>query len=402
MNTQKVLTYKQKIWFVVMINLLIPLGGISTDIYLPSLPAMSMHFHVSKVLVQLTVSSYVFALGFCQLIAGPISDAVGRKKILLASTLIQLIAIFAILTSSHITLIMLYRFIQGLGAAMMMVPLRAVLNDLFTGKAFKKQFNYLTISFAMGPILGPFIGGYLQHSFGWQACFYFIFIYALLAMVLILFFYRETIAETRAFSIDHLWKHYHVILSNKFFLSSALFMGVIWGYIAVFNVAGPFLIQGVLHKNAVTYGHIAFLMGIAWFLGNVLNRILFRVNLTLKTQVALYVSLAMSIVMLVMNLNGYFTTTLIVAPTFIITMCSANMFPLYIAECIALFPKISASANACVFSLAWVIFGIFTMIASLLKVHSLLPIILTYLSIGILAIVIYYGFIRALTPSHQS
>ena len=165
---------KQKLYFAILVNIIVPLAGISTDIYLPSLPAISTHFNVTKTFVQLTVASYVIAVGLAQLLAGPISDAYGRKNLLLIAIFTQLLAVLAIIFSPSIDWMILFRFVQGLGAAFMLVPARAILNDVFHGSELKKQFNYCTISFALGPTIAPFLGGYLQHYFGCQANFIFI------------------------------------------------------------------------------------------------------------------------------------------------------------------------------------------------------------------------------------
>ena len=160
-------THNNKTYLAVLINIIIPLAGMSTDIYLPSLPAMCSHFHVAKALVQLTVTTYVLGVGIAQLIAGPISDANGRKKLLVFALLIQLIAILLIVLTPSIHWMIVFRFLQGIGAGLMVVPARAIINDIFSGTELKKQFNTLTISFAMAPIIAPFIGGYVQHYFGW-------------------------------------------------------------------------------------------------------------------------------------------------------------------------------------------------------------------------------------------
>lgn len=387
---------EQKIYFAILVNIILPLAGMSTDIYLPSLPAISIHFGVTKALTQLTVTAYVFAIGLSQFIAGPISDAHGRKKLLLAAIFTQFIAVVAILFSPTIYWMMFFRFVQGLGAAFMVVPARAILNDIFEGHELKKQFNYCTISFALGPIIAPFIGGYLQDYFGWQANFIFILFYISLVAFLLLMIYQETILKTRHFSIHHLWKNYHVILSNSYFLSCAFFIGIIWSYVALFNVTGPFLIQTALHHTAITYGQVALTMGIAWFLGNILNRVLFHHDRKIKTQVALLLTFTTTLIMMFVSHFGFFNITTLAIPTFIIIMLSGLMFPIYVGECLVIFTDLAASANACLFGLIWIIFGSFTIIATLLKTHSLLPLSITYAGVSIISLLLYYGSIGRL------
>jgi len=382
---------KQKFFFAVLANLMIPLGGMSTDIYLPSLPAIGLHFHITKDLVQLTVTAFVLAMGLGQLIAGPISDAFGRKRLLLLATFTQIIAVIAILNSPSIDWIIFFRFIQGLGTAFMVVPARAIINDLFARDALKKQFNYLSISFGLGLTVAPFIGGYLQHYFGWQSTFYFILLYLIILTAFLSFMYRETIAETRPFSLNFLWKNYQLILSNKTFVMVAVFTGMIWGYTALFNVIGPFLVQSTLHQSAITYGHAALFMGIAWFIGTTTNRLFFHVDNKVKTKIALWLTFLSAVIMLVLTYSGYFNVAILVIPTVIIIMCSGVMFALYIGEGLTLFPTMAASANACLFSLIWIVFSVFTAIGVMLKVQSGLSLASIFVCVSILCLAFYYS-----------
>ena len=166
-----------KTFIALLVNFAIPLGGMSSDIYLPSLPAMSNYFYLPNTFVQLTITLFTLGLGIGQLLTGPISDALGRKKLFISGMILQLIALVIIVITNSIHLFIVVRFFQGLGAAFMMVTARAMLSDVFHGEELKKQYTYMTASFALGPIVAPFLGGYLQHYLGWRSNFYFIGIY---------------------------------------------------------------------------------------------------------------------------------------------------------------------------------------------------------------------------------
>lgn len=374
--------------FLAMIT--IPLAGMSTDIYIPSLPYMAIDFHVIKSLTQYTVTSYVLAMGIAQLFAGPVSDAFGRKKQLLLALLLQVISVLVILHSPNIYVVIAARFFQGLGAAFMIVPARAILNDIFTGDQLKKHFNYLTISFAIGPIIAPFIGGYLQHYIGWQANFYVILFYALILIFLYSFTYQETCQNTRPFSIDRLGKSYRTIFTNSYFIAGSLLAGMLVGYSSLFNLVGTFLIQTSLHKSAITYGHIALLMGLAWLIGNTINRFTFRISRKVKAQVTLLIALLAAITSVVLGIMGFFNLLSLVLPTLIMVMMGGVIFAAYVSECLSMFPDHAASSNGALFAIAWLIFTVYTYIASLIKVHSLLPLALSYFVISIACLLIFY------------
>ena len=397
-HTLKMHTKRQKLGFTILINMLIPLAGVSTDIYLPSLPALSAHFEVSRALAQLTVTAFVVGMGLSQLIAGPVSDAYGRKKLLIAALSTQAISLIAILLSPSIYWMITWRFIQGLGAAFMIVPARAIINDVFEGVELKRQFNYTTICFALGPIVGPFLGGYLQHYFGWQSNFIAILAYAILLLLISLTLYSETLIQKRDFSIHHLWQNYHTILSNRYFLVSALFVSLCWADVALFNLTSPFLIQTTLQKSAIVYGRVALFMGVAWFLGNSLNQVLFHTDNRLKTMVSMWLMMMTSIIMLVFTQMGYFSVMTLAIPTFILILLSGVIFPIYIGECMVIFKTLAASANACLFGMIWLMFGVFTVIATTLNIDGLGALAGAYLGVSAVCLLFFIGLMTKLKP----
>lgn len=370
-------------------NFFIPLAGISTDIYLPSLPALCTHFDVMKASVQLTVTFFAAGMGFMQFIAGPVSDALGRKKLILASTIIQLIMTILIIFAPSITWMIVYRFIQGSAAGFLIVPARAILNDTFEGNDLKKQFNYLTISFALGPILGPFIGGYLQHYAGWQANFIFIAVYALIVILFALFVYNETIPAKKQFSSSHLWHNYAALTKIPFFLICCIFTACLFAYTAFFNVAGPFLVEERLNQTPIVFGHMALLIGLAWFLGNVTNRTLFHMNPIIKVTTGLLITLFAAIALLIMGSNNVFTLAAFVTPMFFMIMMSGGIFSLFVSECLSMAPQMAASANGFLFGTTWTAFSIFSVIAAFTKSHTLIPIASSLLGACILCLLLF-------------
>lgn len=393
--TDFMLSHRRKKYYTVLSNMLIPLGGMSTDIYLPSLPAIAHHFAVDKFWVQLTVTIFVFAMGIGQMVAGPISDSLGRKKLLVVALIAQLMMVVAILLAPSIYFMIFFRFIQGLAVAFMMVPARAILNDIYEGDALKKQLYYITISFAISPILAPLIGGYLQHYIGWQANFFFVLIFIIIAMMLVLFTYRETIASTTALVFRVLWKNPVTLFHHRFFAACTVIAGVLYGYAMIFNVAGPFLVQVEMHHSPIDYGHMALLVGLTWFTGNLINRLTYRIHMQLKSKLALWFSVITCLVFVMFSYLSYFNLPTFIIPLLLLIFFNSFIFSIYVAEALSLFPAMAASANAALFSSAWFIASLFTLYATFLKVHSLLPIALSFTVISLINLGIYYRFLRS-------
>ncbi len=364
------------------VNFAIPLGGVSTDIYMPSLPAMANYFYSTNMLVQLTITFFALGLGVGQIFSGPISDAVGRKKIFTFGLVLQLFSLLVIVLSYGINGLVVARFFQGLGVAFMMVPSRAMLNDVFEGDSLRKQYTYMTASFALGPIVAPFIGGYLQHYFGWVSNFYFIMGYVGILLMVAVFFLKETIQQKKTFSLEHMRQSYAIVLRNKFFMASGILVGIFMALIAVFNVAAPFLIQILLGKSSVFYGYIALFMGAAWFLGNMISRLFSNVSILKKSIFSFVVMIVVSFIMLSLSFTCLDIYSLIL-PASILLFFGGFLFPIYIGECLSLFRAQAASANGLLFAFIWIIFSAFSFIGTFLKASSFVPIASCYLAMSL-------------------
>src|SRR3990167_3375173 len=180
---------------------IIPISGLSIDIYVPSLPAVSHFFEVDKSLAQLTITVYMIGLGIMQFFAGSISDSFGRRKPFLIAMLIYISATLFIPFVKNIEQLLFLRFVQGIVIAVIVVPMRSVISDLFEGPAYYKMANYMTMAWSIGPIIAPAIGGYLQHYFGWQANFYFLGVYSIISFILIALYLPDTSAYHHPFHL---------------------------------------------------------------------------------------------------------------------------------------------------------------------------------------------------------
>lgn len=155
----------------ILIFSLVPLGPLAIDVYLPSIPQMVKVFDATNSDLQLTIAVYVFALGICQLIAGPVSDRFGRK----ASAMLGLgfYAVGSVLVALSPSLGFLYtaRILQGVGASFTMVTALAWVRDNYEGEAAGSWLSYMGGMTSVIPTVAPMLGGALALAWGWQAGF---------------------------------------------------------------------------------------------------------------------------------------------------------------------------------------------------------------------------------------
>jgi len=375
------MSISNRYWLAVISLAIIPLSGMSVDIYVPSLPAVTHYFNVDKSLSQLTVAAYMFGLGIMQLFAGAISDSFGRKKPFLIAMALFVMITIAIPFSQNIYQLLFLRFMQGIVLAVTVVSLRSVIPDLFQGRELSIMMNYMVMAWSIGPIIAPVIGGYLQQYIGWQASFYFLAGYSLLGFFMVLIYLPETSIHRHPFHPKKILKRYSEILLNRKFLDGLLIDGLLYSLILLFAVVGPFLIQTALHYSAAQFGHIALLVGLAWFLGAMTNRVLVNVDLVIKSRLSLWGMLFMILVMIAfsifMPLNIYF----LLPPLLMMIGLGGILFPNYAARAMTLFPKTTGSANALFGGFLFMISGVASALGTFLKSTHALPLAVAYLCI---------------------
>lgn len=383
-------TLQQRNFWAFIAMIAIPLSGLSIDIYVPSLPAVTRYFQVDQSLVQLTISIYMLGFGAAQLFAGSIVDSIGRRKPFLASMVLFILTSCLIPLSANIYQLLALRLLQGLAVAFLSVPMRAVISDLFTGKEFYKMMNYMTLCWAIGPIIAPAIGGYLQHFFGWHAPFYFLGIYGIGALILAFFLLPETMREQKPFQLVKIIHDFRTIMTHWDYVGGVVCLGVLWSVVILFSIVGPFLIQDVLHYSAIDFGRMALLMGLAWFLGNITSRMMINVNFEKKIQVCLWGMLINSLIMLAIALQQGINLPDLLIQTFILIYLGGIVFPNYFARNIAWFPKNAATANALTGAFMTIIASSSSAIGALLKSNSQVPLTLAYIIVILICISVYY------------
>lgn len=193
--------------FTVILTALVAFGPLSTDMYLPSLPAMKAEFGASVSDVQLTLSIFLAGFAVSQLLYGPLSDRFGRRPILIFGIFAYGIASVACFLATSIEMLIVARFFQAFGACSGPVLGRAIVRDVFGQDRAAQVLAYMGSAMALAPAVAPLAGGYLQVWFGWQASFVFLagFAFLLVLLVFSLFGKLMSIKILRHSSLPACW-----------------------------------------------------------------------------------------------------------------------------------------------------------------------------------------------------
>ena len=338
------LTEKNKFIATILAFAMIPMSGLATDIYLPSMPSMAKDLHLPESSIQLTLSLFLISYGLTQFVAGSIVDSFGRYKITLISLVLFVISFMITASTENIWVVYAMRILQGILSGFAVVAKRAFFVDVYEGEERKHYLSIMTIVWSVGPIIAPFIGGYLQKIFGWQSNFYVLAGYSLLLLIFEFLFSGETLKVRKNLSINLLVKEYDTMFKAKDFFYGMLMCGLSYSMIMFFNLCGSFIIEHKMGYSEVVAGYVSLILGFAWMLGGFFGKALINRAFLPKLRAANFLQLALIILMFVAS---FFLNTIysLVIFAFVIHVTAGFIFNNYFTYCIGRFPNSAGIAG---------------------------------------------------------
>lgn len=150
------------------------IGPFAIDTYLPSFPAIARHYGVSALLMQQTLSVYLFATAVMTLLHGTLSDTFGRRPVILGALVVFSFASVGAALAPSFGALLAFRVLQGLSGGAGMVVGQAMVRDRFQGPAAQRMLSHVMMVFGIAPAIAPVLGGYLGAHLGWQSIFIFL------------------------------------------------------------------------------------------------------------------------------------------------------------------------------------------------------------------------------------
>ena len=238
-------------------------GPLSIDMYLPGLPTIQRDLATSASLVQITLSACLLGLALGQLVAGPISDVVGRRPPVMVGIVGFMVASFLCSVAPNIETLILFRFLQGFAGSAGIVISRAIIRDLFSGIRAAQFFSLMMLANGVGPILAPTLGGGILLLTDWRGIFLVLVgIGAVLLTVAWRFLPETSHREQRSTAgVRATVGAFATLLRNRTFVGYALMMGMAMGTMFAHIAGSSFVLQNLYGVSeqlfAVLFGAIA-------------------------------------------------------------------------------------------------------------------------------------------------
>ena len=263
---------------VLLLALLLGLQAVTTDLYLPALPAIRESLDASMADIQLTLTALLLAFGLSQLVWGPLSDRFGRRPILLWGMGAYVLASLACVAAPSIGWLIAARTVQGVAMGAAVMAARAIVRDLFQPHEGAQVMSQALSGLGVIACTCAPVGGLLSDWVGWRLALLSVSAFGVLTLALLFWGYQETLPQRRhdALQWRSLWRANLEILGHPVFrtwcaLSSASYLGLF-----TFLATSSFVFTRQLGYSKTTYGLLMFTMSFAYIVGTFWGRWMLR------------------------------------------------------------------------------------------------------------------------------
>ncbi|WP_159121223.1 multidrug effflux MFS transporter [Citrobacter werkmanii] len=338
--------------FILILSGLMAFTSLSTDIYLPAMPTMATDLHGN---VELTITGFLVGFTIAQLIWGPISDHLGRRKPLFIGMVLFIIGSAGCAMSTSITQIVFWRVFQALGACTGPMLARAMIRDLFARTRAAQMLSTLVLIMAIAPIAGPLIGGQIIRLSTWHAVFWLLALIGAL-MCVSLCWLPETLPEAKRVkaSLTGAFRNYRSLLSNGRFMRYTLSLTFYYVGAYAFITGSPFVYISYYHVDPQHYGWLFALNIVGVMAMSVVNRRLVQrhpLEQLLKYATMLAALAAVALALLVKLESGGIVA--IITTIFLLFSMNGIIAATSTAAALDAVPNIAGSASALVGALQY-------------------------------------------------
>jgi len=381
--------------------LLLPMSGLITDMYIPSMPHMAVDLQQSESAIQFTLTLFLFSYGLAQFITGSLIDSYGRYRLTLISLALFALSNFVVVFTHSLEVIYAMRVVQGITTGFIVVAKRAFFVDVYEGEKRKHYLSLMSIVWSAAPVIAPFAGGYLQHYFNWQSNFYVLAFYGIAMLILEALFGGETTPAFRSMKMTAMIKDYKIMFADRMFLYGILICGLSYGTTMIFGLAGSFIIEHAMGYTPVVAGYAALAMGLAWMCGGFLGKATIDRPFLPKLRLANGLQMVITLVMIVTALSvGNIYTLVIFA--FLIHAAVGFIFNNYFAFCLGRFPQMAGLTSGLSGGSVFIITAVTSYaVVGLMHPESQFDMGNAYLIMGVLSLVILQFLLKPVIRTQQ-
>lgn len=381
-----------------LLAFMMAVGPFGDTEYTPAMPAMAAALHVDYGMVQFSMSAYLVASAFSQLFYGPIADRYGRRPVMLVGACILSLGALACMLSFSIWHLIGGRFIQGVGACAGGVIADAMVRDAFSTERRQAVYAKINAAFALAPAIGPVIGTYAAHAFGWRVNFAILLGVSLLLAGAVWWWLPETLHEedSRALEPARLWRNAREVVGTRGFLFYVALGGLCVGVVYAALIGAPDLVINVLGLGSGAIVIVAISILVAFVIGAGacvwLSRRRVAHLLIIATGLGIVLAGSLALLLIALLADGRGGLAMYLSPIALCFIGVGLTVPVSTAKAMAPFRDNTGSASSLLGFLRMGVAALGTIAMSALHKGSVLdiPIVFLALSLGAVALFAVY------------
>ncbi|MCU1690550.1 MAG: drug resistance transporter, Bcr/CflA subfamily [Pseudonocardiales bacterium] len=334
---------------ILLVGAMAAFGPLCIDMYLPALPDISDDLAASASSVQLSLTACLIGLGAGQLLIGPLSDRLGRRRPLCLGLALFVVASCACAFAPSIAVLIALRLLQGLGGAAGIVISRAVVRDLYSGATAARFFSLLMLVTGAGPILAPQVGALVLSFAPWRGIFLALSVAGSVLLLIAALRLPETLdaSNRNAGGLRVTLSTMRAVATHRTFVANAVVCGLGFGSIFAYVAGSSFVVQNVYGLSAQAYGVVFAVNAVGLVTASQINgRLVGRLGSTRLMTAGLIGLASGGVCVLIVVSTGLFGIGGLIAAMLIVMSSNGFIAPNAMALAMNDFPESAGSASA--------------------------------------------------------
>ncbi|MEQ8641201.1 MAG: multidrug effflux MFS transporter [Alphaproteobacteria bacterium] len=322
-------------------------GPLALNIFHPSMPGLVAVFDTSYAMVQLTLTLYLLAMAFSQLVYGPLADRYGRRITMLWGLGLYVAGSIMATVAPTLPLLLAGRVVQAAGGIAGMVIARAMVRDLYDRERSAGVIAYITMAMVVAPMLAPTIGGFLDVHLGWRSSFAFVAIFGGVVMAFAVFNLPETLKEAAALpNMAEMVRGYGRLMREPAFVGYAFQAAFSTAIFFSFITASPFIIINLMGLPPSAFGLLFVMVSGGFMAGNfAATRASRRIGSHRTIAIGIGFAVVGIAIMAALALGGVFTSLALFGPMMAVAFGNGLSLPNAMAGIVSVNPRLAGTAS---------------------------------------------------------
>jgi len=334
---------------VLILSLLLGIQPVTTDLYLPALPALTDGFGAPMAQAQLTLSALLLAFGLSQLLWGPLSDRFGRRPVLLLGLSAYTLAAVGSALASSMALLIVWRTVQGAAMGAAVMGARAVVRDLYQPEMGARVMSKGLSGLGLIACISPPLGGLISDFFGWRAALLVLAVFGAMTLGVVALRFTETVQHKNPLALQPrtVLRAWADIVRHPTFLAYTLLGTASYAVLFTVLASSSFVFIKVLGMGKTAYGLAMFSTAFAYLVGTFLcRRLLPRFGVRRAVALAGAMSLTGGTLVGGLALAGWHNPWAILLPLYLVMMAHGVHQPCSQSGAVGPFPQAAGAASA--------------------------------------------------------